>query len=107
MRNDAKTRHADPRETEWVVCFDLGGVIVRIARDWNEGCALAGVDVRDPDRFHEATIKAARRGLADRYQRGHIESAAFFEGVAANTAGLYTAAEVERVHHAWMNSWRN
>lgn len=85
-----------------IVCFDLGGVVVRIARDWQEGCAAAGVDVRSPDDFHEPTIKARRRDLADQYQCGLIDDAAFFTGVAANTAGLYTADEIECVHHAWI-----
>ena len=86
----------------WVVCFDLGGVVVRIARDWAEGCAAAGLEVREPERFHEAAIKANRRDLADRYQRGLISCEAFFAGVASNSAGLYEAAEVERVHRSWI-----
>jgi putative hydrolase of the HAD superfamily len=85
-----------------VVCFDLGGVVVRIARDWAEGCRAAGIEVREPARFHEPSLKAERRALAEAYQRGRISSAEFFEGVAANTGGLYRAEEVERVHDAWI-----
>lgn len=87
---------------EWVVCFDLGGVIVRIARDWAEGCRAAGVEERAPALFHDAELKAERRGLSSAYQSGAIGSEAFFAGVAAQTGGLYTAGEVERVHDAWI-----
>lgn len=89
-------------DADTVVCFDLGGVVVRIARDWQEGCAAAGIDVRDPDRFHEPTIKANRRELAHAYQLGNIACDAFFAGIADNTAGLYSADDVRAVHRAWI-----
>lgn len=92
----------DSQPDRWIVCFDLGGVVVRIARDWTEGCRAAGLDVRDPDRFHEPNIKAKRRELADKYQRGEISCDEFFAGVAQHSAGLYSADEISQVHHAWI-----
>lgn len=85
-----------------VVCFDLGGVVVRICRDWDEACRRARVDVREPDRFHEPALKAARRELVGAYQIGRVACDAFFAGVADRTGGLYTQREVRAVHDAWL-----
>ena len=43
-----------------VICFDLGGVLVRICRDWNEGCAAAGIDPRthQPRPGHDERARA-------------------------------------------------
>lgn len=83
-----------------MVCFDAGGVLVRICRTWREGCDAAGVryrwseavEAREPERL---AINAA-------YQRGEIGSEAFFERMAATAEGLYTPAEIRGVHEAWM-----
>ena len=32
-----------------LVCFDLGGVLVKICRSWSDGCRAAGLDVRIDD----------------------------------------------------------
>ena len=85
-----------------VVCFDLGGVVVRIARSWDEACVRAGVEVRDPERFHDPGLKQQRRDLSNRYQAGDIDCEAFFEGVADLTDGLYVPEEVRAVHDAWI-----
>ncbi len=42
-----------------LVCFDLGGVVIRICRTWAEGCAAAGLEVRDPLLWRQT--KPARR----------------------------------------------
>ncbi len=85
-----------------LVCFDLGGVIMRICRDWTEGCAAAGLDVREPDRFARSHLKARRRDLARAYQCGEVTCELFFAGIAESTDGLYTAEEIQRVHDAWI-----
>lgn len=83
-----------------LVCFDLGGVVVRLCRSWDEGCLAAGVELRPAHRTPEQ--ESARRDAVSAYQRGDITSAAFFQAVADSFSGAYTPGEVERVHSAWI-----
>ena len=89
-----------PDETT-VVCFDLGGVLVRICRSWGEACALAKLPIRslggfEPEEWHE------RRGVAvDAYQRGAMSCRDYFQALSETTDGAYTPDEVERIHRAW------
>lgn len=89
-------------ETPRVICFDLGGVIVRICRSWAEACVRAGVGVRDPEEFGRADLAAKRKALVDLYQTGRIGCDEFFDGIAAASGGLYSPGEVRLVHHAWV-----
>lgn len=83
-----------------LVVFDLGGVLVRIARSWAEACTAAGLDLRgEPD---AAATWAAREPHIVAYETGRIERAAFCERLAHATGSLYTAEEVGRVHDAWL-----
>lgn len=82
------------------VVFDLGGVVVRICRSWEEACARAGVEwktgVMDPARMAE------RKGIHREYERGGMGCGEFFERIAGTTGGLYSAEEFARVHEAWL-----
>ncbi len=84
-----------------VVCFDLGGVLVRICRGWPEACAQAALPARDPERLSGDEWRKRRLDPGDRYQRGLIECNAYFSELAASIDGLYSAAELERMHGAW------
>lgn len=84
-----------------LVCFDLGGVVVRICRTWEEACARAGIEVRAPERFADPAARRRRRELSDLYQSGAIECESYYRLVAETTGGLYHADEVRRVHAAW------
>ncbi len=58
-----------------LVVFDLGGVLVRIARSWAEACANAGVDLRgDAD---AASTWAAREPYIVAHETGRIGREAF------------------------------
>ncbi|MBL8745968.1 MAG: HAD family phosphatase [Phycisphaerae bacterium] len=83
------------------IIFDLGGVLVRICRTWEEACAIAGVEVRDPDRFRNPTLAQRRKHFHHLHQTGQIACKAYFNAIAESTAGLYTPDEVRRVHNAW------
>ena len=85
-----------------VVCFDLGGVVVRIARSWAEACAAAGVEVRSPETFAAPDMQSGRRELSDGYQLGHIDCESYFRLIADSSNGLYHPGEVEAVHRAWV-----
>ena len=82
-----------------LVCFDLGGVLIRICRTWAEGCARAGLDVRgDVDR------DLARSHWLDfnaEYQSGRIDLDAFSRRLSEAVDGRYTPDEMRRVHMAW------
>lgn len=90
--------HPRPR----IICFDLGGVVVRICRSWGEACARAGLPEREPALFNRPDLAKARKDLVEQYQTGGMSCDAFFGGVAQATAGLYSADDIRRVHNAWI-----
>ncbi|MCB9846832.1 MAG: HAD-IA family hydrolase [Phycisphaeraceae bacterium] len=83
-----------------VVCFDLGGVVVRICNSWEQGCAAAGLDVRSgpvtPDSIDEKTR------IVHALTTGAIDGPAFFRTLSEGVGGLYSPQEFERVHRAWI-----
>lgn len=83
-----------------LVVFDWGGVIVRICRSWEEGCAAAGLPVRPG--VEDPSLRARRRALAQDYQVGAIGCEAFAGAIAEATGGLYTPGEVLKIHDAWL-----
>lgn len=83
-----------------MVCFDWGGVILRICRSWTEGCAAAGLPVRGPSATPEWAAK--RRPLSREFEVGKLSEAEYFQRMAESMERLYTAEEVERVHAAWL-----
>lgn len=85
-----------------IVCFDLGGVLVDICRTWSEACKLCGVPVKNADWLASEAICARRSLVADRYQRGELESGVYYASLADALDNLYTPAEVERVHRCWI-----
>lgn len=83
-----------------LVCFDLGGVVIRICRSWAEGCAAAGLDVRDESR--RQLSREARRELIVRHQTGRLGGQEFAQLVSRAQDGLYSPQEILAVHHAWI-----
>ncbi len=83
-----------------LVCFDLGGVVVRICRSWAEGCTAAGLDVRDPPRWQAS--RPARAALTLAWQTGRIGGATFASLMSAAVEGLYSPAEIMAVQRAWL-----
>ncbi len=83
-----------------LVCFDLGGVIVRICRTWAEGCAAAGIEMRNgvdplsgsPDGWQE---------MHELHQTGRIDLLSFARRCSRIMGGAYTPEEIVRVHEAW------
>lgn len=83
-----------------LVCFDWGGVLLRICRGFGEGCERAGLDVRldtdDPDLY------SVQRTIAAEYQIGRLGEGAFFKSVSESTGGAYSPDEVALIHDAWL-----
>lgn len=88
------------KERPKLVCFDWGGVVLKICRSWEEGCAAAGLAVRPGSATPEG--RAARRAWAARYQVGEITCDEFFEGASRAIDGLYSADEIRAIHDAWL-----
>lgn len=85
-----------------IVCFDLGGVIVRICRSWEEGCARAGVALRDHERFMLGAHVSARSGHTDAHQRGDLSIRDYCAAIARASASIYDEREIDLVHAAWI-----
>src|SRR4051812_48047796 len=81
-----------------IVCFDLGGVIVKICRTFEEACTVAGVPVRgDPALVPVATFELDRQ-----HALGLLSAETWAEESARALGERYSPAEILRVYHAWM-----
>jgi len=82
------------------VVFDLGGVLVQIARGWNDAHRLAGLaddhPMLDAEAFHERSAAAAHG-----YQTGAISFDEWAEAVAEASEGAYSTEEAKRIMEAW------
>jgi FMN phosphatase YigB (HAD superfamily) len=83
-----------------LICFDLGGVVIRICRSWAEGCAAAGIGVRDQASWDAS--RPAREAAAEDYQTGRIDGMTFAARMSGAVDGLYSPAEILAVHRSWM-----
>lgn len=83
-----------------MVCFDLGGVIIRHYRSWKEACAGLGVEFRDG--VDDPGLTARRRELTRLYHVGRLSCEEFFPALTHATGGRYTEAEVRRLHDGWI-----
>jgi HAD superfamily hydrolase (TIGR01509 family) len=83
-----------------MACFDIGGVLVKHCRTWREGCAAAGLPLHDGAESEQ--MSARRRDLAHQFTTGTITEPAFWAAMSGSTGGLYTPAQIERIHHAWL-----
>lgn len=83
-----------------IVCFDWGGVLLRICRGFEQGVRAAGLAWRGE--LAGGEMYDVRRGLARAYQVGEIDERVFFDGVSAATGGVYSPAEVAAIHDAWL-----
>ena len=83
-----------------LVCFDLGGVVIRICRSWTEACAAAGIPVRDPTLWRRNG--EARSRLVEEFQTGRIDGPTFAARASEQVGGLYSPEEILDVHNAWL-----
>ena len=92
-------RSADPSDIR-LVCFDLGGVVVRGCASSQEGCARAGVPYRPEIETHEVRARMTQAEAA--YELGRCSTAEYFARAEAAIAGRQPAAEIALVHDAWI-----
>jgi glucose-1-phosphatase len=80
-----------------LVCFDVGGVLVRICHTWTDACRNARIDVRGEPSEH---ADAARRELTNLYGLGRISETEWAERLALALGNLYTPEELINIHDA-------
>ena len=82
-----------------VVCFDLGGVVVRLRPTFEACCIAAGVagasELAPDDVFGS--------DLNERHQLGAIDGAAFAEGVRERLDGRLTTESILAAHAHWID----
>lgn len=81
-----------------LVCFDLGGVLVRIRDGWADACQAVGVTL--PAALADPTLSARMTGLSKQVELGVIDARQFAEQTARIT-GL-TVSQVYDVSAAWL-----
>lgn len=84
------------------MCFDLGGVIVRIHAAWEDAARAAGLTRGLPASWSSRETVTAWQRAHLAHHRGELTSAQYFEQVAALSGGHYSIQEVESVHHGWL-----
>jgi glucose-1-phosphatase len=82
-----------------LVCFDLGGVLVRIRHGWREACEAAGIEVRSRD---GVDLDAMWRPTAHEHEIGRLTRAAWADRLCAVLGGLYAAGDLCRIHDAML-----
>lgn len=82
-----------------LVCFDLGGVLVRICRSFGEACRAAGLEVRAS--IEGRVAQRVRYEFSQRFSTGKLDERAWSTELSLALAGLYSAEELCQVHHAW------
>jgi len=83
------------------VCFDLGGVVVRICRSFVEAAAAAQLPVLDAAHLLEPDAIARRREVMEAHQVGDLDMAEYCERMSAAVLGLYRPEQVRALHAAW------
>lgn len=87
--------------TPKVVCFDLGGVLVRICRSFAEAVTQAGLPLRNGDRLDDNEWLLRRRRVMQAHQIGELSCDEYCVALADALEHTYTAQELKLVHDAW------
>jgi FMN phosphatase YigB (HAD superfamily) len=82
-----------------LVCFDLGGVLVRICRSFGEACRAAGIEVRA--NIEGRVFQRVRYEFSQRFGVGLVDEHTWASELSKALGGLYSSSELMRVHHAW------
>jgi len=83
-----------------VVCFDLGGVIVRIHRTWADTCLAAGFEIRG--NADQQVMTDRRRAITKLMATGEIEPDEWAARLSETLDGLYEPEEILAIHYHWL-----
>ena len=81
-----------------LICFDLGGVLVRLANGWEDCCRRTGVSL--PNAGEDAWAK--HHELMLQYETGEIDDARYLVDAPAVLGGGVDAGAVVKVFDAWL-----
>lgn len=82
-----------------VICFDVGGVLVRIHRSWPDVCRAVGLEARGS--WTSEAHRHAYQTLMDLFGTGQISEQEWSERLSIALGGSYTPAELARIHRGW------
>jgi len=83
-----------------LVCFDWGGVILKICRTWQEGCKAAGI--KAPNAKISKKCLAKQDALAKRFHTGQMSDKAFCRALAKESEEFHTIEDIAAIHNAWL-----
>jgi glucose-1-phosphatase len=83
-----------------LVCFDLGGVIVRTCASSRQACVRAGVPYRSGIEDADVRTRVAQAEAA--YELGRCSTAEYLARAELALDGRQPASELARVHDAWL-----
>jgi len=83
-----------------LVCFDLGGVFIRLQPDLASACRDADVEYRGG--WEHLASDAPRLELIERYQIGAIDCETYHRAMSDLSSGRYTPDEIEAIHRVWV-----
>ncbi len=82
-----------------LVCFDLGGVLVRICRHWRQACQLIGLPVDEAEAG--LAVWRRRQDLLEDYEVGVCDEAQFFRN-AGEALPMIGPENLRRIYEAWL-----
>src|SRR5262245_31226550 len=83
-----------------MVCFDVGGVLIRLRRNWVDVVRAAGLDIRGDAASDRA--EDARGQMMTPYVLGRISHEEWAARTSRAMGGLYSPEELTRIHDAWL-----
>lgn len=83
-----------------VMVFDLGGVLIRISRSWEEAAERAGVTLQD-EHVVSGSLVRPRGNQAD-LQRGLVDFETFIEREQIRLGGAHEIDGLARLHGQWL-----
>jgi len=83
-----------------LVCFDLGGVIIRLCQTWQERCHAAGIELRNPELWDAPDPK--REVLLMQYMTGQLTGEVFSQELSEHIDQIYSPSEIVRILDAWL-----
>ncbi|HEX2733102.1 MAG TPA: HAD family phosphatase [Polyangiaceae bacterium] len=84
-----------------VVCFDLGGVLVKLSASWSDAAERARVVVRDRAWLDSESLRTSRWQIVQDYQNGALSCQQYY-GALSQLMTDFTPEDVARVHAAWI-----
>jgi HAD superfamily hydrolase (TIGR01509 family) len=81
-----------------VVCFDLGGVLVRIRRSFQEATLAANLPLRHHPQLKSEAWQQKRVQLISDHQVGRLDFSAYSEALSDAVEALYSHDEIARIH---------